>query len=336
MPELPEVEVVRRGLESHLVGKMISRVIVRDARALRRHPSGAEAFARSLQGTTPSFAVRRGKFVWLPLDSGDALVIHLGMSGQIRLPDDTVHRHERVRFVLHNRPDVAFLDQRLFGGLALDHLVEVPDGRPAGFGSSSTAMPASVAHIARDVLDPSLDEDTLIDRMSARSVGVKVALLNQSLVSGIGNIYADEALWAAQIHGDRPASDLSKAEYRALFAEVRSVMTRALEAGGTSFDSLYVNVNGESGYFDVALNAYGQSGKPCSRCGTPIVRVPWQNRSSHFCPTCQRLTRRRTPRARTPVKPSTTASSSTPTGSNPVPESARGREPSPEPPGSSV
>jgi formamidopyrimidine-DNA glycosylase len=287
VPELPEVEVVRRGLTDHFVGARVRDVIVRDSRSLRRNATGASGFIESMRGATPLAAVRRGKFLWLPLDSGEALVVHLGMSGQFRLPDGEPHRHERVRFALDDRPDLAFVDQRIFGGVALDAMVDVPDGRPAGLGSDSTSIPASVAHIARDVLDPALDEQTLIERLRTRSIATKVALLNQELVSGIGNIYADEALWAAGINGLVPASALTVDEWQALLAEVRAVMSRALDAGGTSFDALYVNVNGESGYFDVSLNAYGQSGKRCPRCGTPIVRVPWQNRSSHFCPNCQ-------------------------------------------------
>jgi formamidopyrimidine-DNA glycosylase len=290
VPELPEVEVVRRGLTDHFVGARVRDVIVRDARSLRRNATGASGFIESMRGATPRAAVRRGKFLWLPLDSGEALVVHLGMSGQFRLPEGEPHRHERVRFALDDCPDLAFVDQRIFGGVALDAMVEVADGQPAGLGSDSTSIPASVAHIARDILDPALDEPALIERLRTRNIATKVALLNQELVSGIGNIYADEALWAAGINGLVPASALTVDDWRALLAEVRTVMSRALDAGGTSFDALYVNVNGESGYFDVSLNAYGQSGKPCPRCGTPIVRVPWQNRSSHFCPSCQPAT----------------------------------------------
>jgi formamidopyrimidine-DNA glycosylase len=213
------------------------------------------------------------------------------MSGQIRVVGDEPIRHERVRLVLNDRDPVAFVDQRLFGSLAIDSLVEVSDGQPAGLGSDSTLMPSSVAHIARDVLDPALDLEQLIASFRKRTTGVKIAMLNQNLVSGIGNIYADEALWAAGIHYATPADRIRPIDYRRLFEAVRDVMTTALDAGGTSFDALYVNVNGESGYFDVSLNAYGQAGKPCSRCATLIVREPWQNRSSHFCPSCQRAVR---------------------------------------------
>jgi formamidopyrimidine-DNA glycosylase len=292
MPELPEVEVVRRGLLTHLVGATLADVLVRDARALKRHPGSAQNFASTLSGARIEAAVRRGKFVWCPLDGDSALVIHLGMSGQIRVVDGEPIRHERVRLVLDGQSPVAFVDQRLFGSLAIDSLVEVADGQPAGLGSESRRIPSSITHIARDVLDPALDLDALIARIRKRTTGVKIAMLNQNLVSGIGNIYADEALWAAGIHYATPADRLRPVDYRRLFEAVRDVMSTALDAGGTSFDALYVNVNGESGYFDVSLKAYGQAGKPCARCATPIVREPWQNRSSHFCPACQRRLRR--------------------------------------------
>ena len=293
MPELPEVEVVRRGLVEHFVGSLVESVTVADPRALRRHPGSAANFASVLSGATVGAAVRRGKFVWCPLDSGSALVVHLGMSGQIRVVAGDPIRHERVRMSLTGRDDLAFVDQRLFGSLAIDSLVEVADGQPAGLGSESTLIPSSVAHIARDVLDPALDEAALIARLRTRTTAVKAALLNQNLVSGIGNIYADEALWHAGIHYATPADRIRPIDYRRLFDAVRSVMTTALAVGGTSFDALYVNVNGESGYFDVSLNAYGQDGKPCRRCDALIVREKWQNRSSHFCPSCQRAVRTR-------------------------------------------
>ena len=291
MPELPEVEVVRRGLDRHLVGARIDSVVVFDSRALKRHPASANDFAARLAGATVLAAVRRGKFMWCPLDSGEALVVHLGMSGQIRVLGEDSPKHERVRLVLAGRPPVSFHDQRLFGSLALDVTAPTSDGLPAGFGSGSIELPSQVAHIARDILDPAFDDEALIRRLRKRTVAVKNTLLNQELVSGIGNIYADEALWAARVHYATPADRISVRSYRELLAAVRTVMRGALDVGGTSFDSLYVNVNGESGYFDVSLNAYGQTGKPCPRCATAIVRQPWQNRSSHFCPQCQRRRR---------------------------------------------
>jgi len=291
VPELPEVEVVRRGVERHLVGSRIESVDVFDPRALKRHRGSAVDFASRLTGLTVLAAVRRGKFLWCPLDSGDALVMHLGMSGQVRVADGIVVKHERVRLTLNGRPAVSFHDQRLFGSLALDVLQPVADELPAGVGSGDRTIPSQVAHIARDALDPAVDDGALIRRFRSRTVAVKAALLNQELVSGVGNIYADEALWRAKIHYATPADRISPAQYRELLAALREVMSAALEQGGTSFDALYVNVNGESGYFDVSLDAYGQTGLPCSRCGTAIAREKWLNRSSHFCPRCQRRRR---------------------------------------------
>jgi formamidopyrimidine-DNA glycosylase len=154
-------------------------------------------------------------------------------------------------------------------------------------------LPPPVLHIARDPLDPNLDDAALTARLRSRRTGVKRALLDQTLVSGVGNIYADEALWRARLHYARPTAGLTRPAVGRLLAAVREVMVEALDQGGTSFDSLYVNVNGESGYFDRSLAAYGQEGRPCPRCGTPIVREAFMNRSSFFCPRCQ-------PRPRTP------------------------------------
>lgn len=291
MPELPEVEIVRRGIERHLVGSRIDRVDVFDPRALKRHRGSASDFAQRMSGLTVEAAVRRGKFMWCPLDSGDALVIHLGMSGQIRVADGIEAKHERIRFTLDGRPAVSFHDQRLFGSLAIDVFQPTADGLPAGLGSPAQLIPSQVAHIARDALDSGVIDSALIRRLQGRTVAVKTAILNQELISGVGNIYADEALWKARIHYATPADRVSAAKYRELLAALRTVMTTALEQGGTSFDALYVNVNGESGYFDVSLDAYGQTGKPCPRCGTAIIREPWQNRSSHLCPRCQRRLR---------------------------------------------
>lgn len=254
---------------------------VLDQRALKRHRGSVDEFRLSLVGATVVSAERRGKFMWFPLDIGQALVVHLGMSGQFRINDGNPPRHERIRLDLDGLPSVSFHDQRLFGSLAIDEFVETERG----------VVPSQVAHIARDVLDPDLDVDALIRRMRGRSVAVKNLLLNQEVVAGIGNIYADEALWSAGIHYATPADRISARDYRNLLVAIHDVMSAALDAGGTSFDDLYVNVNGESGYFELSLNAYGQTGKPCARCGTSIVRDPWQNRSSHFCPRCQRRRR---------------------------------------------
>ncbi|HET9658430.1 MAG TPA: bifunctional DNA-formamidopyrimidine glycosylase/DNA-(apurinic or apyrimidinic site) lyase, partial [Kineosporiaceae bacterium] len=303
-PELPEVEVVRRGLARWLIGARIGAVDVLHPRPVRRHEPGPADFAARLCGATVLDAVRRGKFLWLPLDSGEALLAHLGMSGQLLLTGDETpdERHLRVRIeVVGAGPAVGgpktaisqlrFVDQRMFGGLAVAPLVSTPDGLPAGIGGSwqpsAPELPPAVAHIARDPLDPHLDEAALVHRLRGRRTGIKRALLDQTLLSGVGNIYADEALWRARLHYARTTSGLTRPAATRLLAAVREVMGEALVAGGTSFDSLYVNVNGESGYFDRSLAVYGQGGRPCPRCGTPIRRDAFMNRSSFSCPRCQ-------------------------------------------------
>ncbi|MFC7493450.1 MULTISPECIES: bifunctional DNA-formamidopyrimidine glycosylase/DNA-(apurinic or apyrimidinic site) lyase [unclassified Nocardioides] len=282
MPELPEVEVVRAGIERHVVGATIARVDVLHPRPVRRDQRGPAGFAAALAGRRVEGARRRGKYLWLPLDSGDALLGHLGMSGQILVqpagaPDE---RHLRVRFVLEATDvEMRFVDQRMFGGLS------VSDG--------GAELPPEIAHIARDPLDPEFDDDLFVRKVRKRTSGVKRQLLDQNLISGVGNIYADEALWRARIHGERPGDRLSAAQVRELLGHAREVMVAALGEGGTSFDALYVNVNGESGYFDRSLHAYGREGEPCDRCGTPMRRVAFMNRSSYFCPACQPAPRRR-------------------------------------------
>ena len=287
MPELPEVEVVRRGLERWVAGRTVATAEVLHPRAARRHADGAEALAALLSGRTCEAASRRGKYLWLPLDGRDtAMVAHLGMSGQLLVQDpatpDETHLRARFRFTDRGR-ELRFVDQRTFGGLALDPLV--PD-------DADGHVPATVAHIARDPLDPLFDDAAFVKRLRSRRTGLKRALLDQTLVSGIGNIYADESLWRARLHWAQPADELAPARAREVLGHARDVMSEALGQGGTSFDALYVNVNGESGYFDVSLAAYGQADRPCPRCGRPIVREPFMNRSSYRCPRCQRTPRR--------------------------------------------
>lgn len=300
MPELPEVEVVRRGLARWVLGCTVREVEVCHPRPVRAHLPGPEDFAARLCGETVRDVVRRGKFSWLVLDSG-ALLVHLGMSGQLLLqpPGAAPERHLRVRFCLSGGPadrqdrELRFVDQRMFGGLTPTTLVPTTDGLPAGAAELPDApwaamVPPQVAPIARDVLDPHLDVGALVRRLRTRRTTVKRALLDQRLVSGVGNIYADEALWRARLHYDRPLEAISAGKLRELIGHARDVMTQALEAGGTSFDALYVNVNGESGYFERGLAAYGRDGLPCRRCGTPLRREAFMNRSSYRCPRCQR------------------------------------------------
>jgi formamidopyrimidine-DNA glycosylase len=321
VPELPEVETVRLGLASHVLGREIVDVDVLRDRAVRRHPGGAADLVARLRGAVLGSAVRRGKYLWLTAqgDPGAALLVHLGMSGQllVRGPDSAgrtsegarpsdgastpgstaptpapVLSHVRVRLRFADGGELWFVDQRTFGHLLLAPLVPTADGAPGGLGSDATTLPAPISHIARDLLDPVLAVGTtarsaLVDRLRARRTGLKRALLDQSLVSGVGNIYADEGLWQSGEHYDEPTSGLSRPRVRAVLDGVGAVMTDALAVGGTSFDALYVNVNGASGYFDRSLAVYGQAGRPCRRCGVAVVREAFMNRSSYRCPRCQ-------------------------------------------------
>ncbi|MEV8019261.1 bifunctional DNA-formamidopyrimidine glycosylase/DNA-(apurinic or apyrimidinic site) lyase [Streptomyces sp. NPDC086554] len=280
MPELPEVEVVRRGLERWVAHRTVIEVEVLHPRAVRRHLAGGEDFAHRLKGQRVGTAMRRGKYLWLPLeDSGTSILAHLGMSGQLLVqpqeaPDEK-HLRIRMRFADVLGTELRFVDQRTFGGLSLHE--NTPDG-----------LPDVIAHIARDPLDPQFDDAAFHAALRRRRTTIKRALLDQSLISGVGNIYADEALWRAKLHYERPTATFTRPRTAELLGHVRDVMNEALAVGGTSFDSLYVNVNGESGYFERSLDAYGREDEPCRRCGTAMRRRPWMNRSSYFCPRCQR------------------------------------------------
>ncbi len=290
MPELPEVEVVRRGLAEHFVGRLVGGVAVLHARTARRQEAGATQFEALLTGRTFTGARRRGKFLWLATDDADlVMTAHLGMSGQFRIDGDAAdHRHARARFDLVPtaglRPTTGwFLDQRTFGWLAVTGLVADPTGE---------LVPTPVMGIARDPFDPAFDVATTARLIRRRRVEVKRLLLDQSVVAGIGNIYADEALWLAGVYPRRRTDRLSARTVREILGCATEVMSQALAAGGTSFDALYVDVNGASGYFSRGLAVYGRAGQPCPRCGVPIVREAFGNRSSHFCPGCQRPPRR--------------------------------------------
>ncbi len=281
MPELPEVEVVRAGLAASLPGRRLASAAVLHPRSVRRHLAGPADFELRLPGRVFGTPRRRGKFLWLPFEDGDALAGHLGMSGQFRLdePDAPVLPHTRVvlRFA-DDGPELRFVDQRIFGGLWL-----APGGAD---------LPADIGHIAPDLFEPELDLAALVRSVRRHRSGIKRVLLDQKVVSGIGNIYADEALWRAKVHPDAAASSMSPARVRRVLEAARQVMADALGQGGTSFDALYVNVNGSSGYFSRALAVYGREGLPCPRCGSPIVREAFANRSSHRCPRCQPRPRR--------------------------------------------
>jgi formamidopyrimidine-DNA glycosylase len=306
VPELPEVESVRIGLLPHVSGRRIERVQVFHDRSVRRHTGGAADFAAVVAGRRVVDVRRRGKYLWWALDDGDAILAHLGMSGQFRITDITSaplpvgmlvgdaspdpaagesaravqHPHLRIRFSFDDGgSDVDFLDQRTFGAMA--------------FAPGGADLPDAIAHIARDPLDPAFSLADTVTAIRRKRTEIKRALLDQTVVSGIGNIYADEALWRARVHYARPTATMTRPVATAVLAAATEVMREALDAGGTSFDALYVNVNGESGYFDRSLNAYGQQERPCPRCGTPIRRDAFMNRSSFFCPTCQPRPRRR-------------------------------------------
>ena len=346
MPELPEVETVRAGLADHSLGRPVRAVRVVDARSLRRYLPGPAHFEAALTGRTLRGAYRRGKYLWLTLSEADgtladeALVVHLGMSGQLLVRDepggesdgdsearaafDEQPRHLRVALELgpagatdsavgSNRASTGqrllFVDQRIFGGMFLSPLVpDVPaavaanEVAPDEMGQSEVPerflVPEAVKHIARDPLDEFFDPAAVRRKFLRTSSGIKKVLLDQSVISGVGNIYADEALWRARLHYAKPARTLSAAQTRDLLDAVTQVLRESLAAGGTSFDALYVNVLGESGYFERSLNAYGRAGEPCHRCAEAgrtslMVREPFQNRSSYRCPHCQRAPRSR-------------------------------------------
>jgi formamidopyrimidine-DNA glycosylase len=288
VPELPEVEVVRAGLDGHVTGRTIATVEVLHPRAIRRHLPGPADFTGRLAGRTIAAAQRRGKYLWLELSDETnpdiALLAHLGMSGQLLVqpegaPDE---KHLRVRFdFTDGGPELRFVDQRTFGGFLVDDLVTVDGAR----------LPSAIAHIGRDPMDPDFSVTAAVAALRRKKTELKRALLDQTLVSGIGNIYADEALWRSKLHWTRPTERLSPAKATEVLAAATDVMREALGQGGTSFDALYVNVNGQSGYFDRSLAVYGQEGLPCTRCGTAIRREPFMNRSSYFCPRCQRRSR---------------------------------------------
>jgi formamidopyrimidine-DNA glycosylase len=308
MPELPEVETVRAGLAPALNGAVIESVEVLDARSLKRHPGGVEDFKQTLIGSRVLAVVRRGKFLWLPLETSSAragnhrlaLVGHLGMSGQMLLRTPGFSEDKLTRVIMKARQqngeliEFRFIDQRIFGSLAIEELVETADSKPGGFSNGLSGwwlnlIPISAAHIARDPLDPEFDEKAVLAKFKKKNSGIKRVLLDQQTLSGIGNIYADESLWRSKLHYDQPAASLSTAKAKELLQHVRDILAKAVTEGGTSFDEQYKNVNGESGYFAVSLNAYGMTGRPCDRCGTPIKRDSWMNRGSHFCPRCQKL-----------------------------------------------
>lgn len=332
MPELPEVEVVRRGIATWAAGRQVRDVVVHDHRSLRRYAEGATHFIQQLTGMTLATPQRRGKFLWIPLhhqgsqpgqpagensqaaedQPSQALVIHLGMSGQVLMQPACaeLEKHLKVTVQLAEQqpgpasdqpqttglsaPDqLRFVDQRIFGGMQLSELVPA-GGLPTRTPSpqqprlhSSGQVPAVATHIAPDPLEPVVTAESFFTALRRRRTGLKRALLDQSMISGVGNIYADEALWLAKLHYARRTETITRAQASRLLAATEQVMAAALEAGGTSFDALYVNVNGESGYFERSLQVYGQDGRECTACAASIRRDKFMGRSSYWCPRCQ-------------------------------------------------
>lgn len=277
MPELPEVETVRTGLEKYVVGKRISAAQTFHARTVK---PGSIAPLTSAVGSKIQAVKRRGKFLWLELDRDFTLVAHLGMSGQLLVQPSTapIQNHMRARLSLSSRlergrDEIRFIDQRTFGWLSIEE--------------QNNGIPRCVEHIAFDPFEAEFDIRRVVAKIKSKRCAIKPAILNQEVLSGVGNIYADEALWRAKIHPEVICEDLSEAEIKKVITSAISVMKSAIKAGGTSFDQQYKNVNGESGYFSRSLKVYGREGEKCSRCGSTIHRIAFANRSSHFCPRCQ-------------------------------------------------
>ena len=271
MPELPEVETVRRGLAEHVVGNKIKEITV-----LHRRATSPKSIAAldSLKGARVTEVARRGKFLWFKLDRPEVLVGHLGMSGQLLIQPKSAadERHLRVKISL-GKYDLRFIDQRTFGWLGVDE--------------TKNGLPTYVKDIAADPIDPLFNLDETIERFRKKKTEIKRALLDQGVMSGVGNIYADEALWRSKIHPETRTENMKALRIKELIENATLVMSEALAVGGTSFDDLYINVNGESGYFERSLAVYGQEGEGCPRCGREIRRIKFANRSSHFCPKCQ-------------------------------------------------
>ncbi len=281
MPELPEVETIRRGLEPYVLGRRIEKVETFGERVIRHSPDGLGA----LVGNSVESVARRGKFLWFDLGT-NALVAHLGMSGQFRIGGEQ-RKHRRASIYFDDGIRLDFIDQRTFGFLRTDEFIPTPDSYPGGSGSMAAKIPSSASHIGRDLLDPNVDFESLVRRAKLRGVSIKTLLLDQNFASGVGNIYADESLFLAKVHGSTPVSKMPIKRIASVFDSAADVMRRAIEVGGTSFDSLYVNVNGSSGYFSRSLNVYGRNGHACARCGRIIIREKLAGRSSYSCPNCQ-------------------------------------------------
>ncbi|HVW34766.1 MAG TPA: bifunctional DNA-formamidopyrimidine glycosylase/DNA-(apurinic or apyrimidinic site) lyase [Acidimicrobiia bacterium] len=278
MPELPEVEVVRRGLAREVAGREVTAVTVTGARTVRRQPAGE--LAGRLTGARLGEAGRIGKFLLVPLDDGtDVLVIHLRMSGQLLLtaPDQPLARHTHAVLALSDGRQLRFVDPRTFGELFVAPATGAGPGRPAALG-----------HLGPDPLSPGWSAAVLGRGLAGRTARLKALLMDQRFVAGIGNIYSDEALFEAGLRFDRPAGSLSAGQVGRLHRAVRTTLAEAVRHRGSSLrDAQYVDLFGRPGGYQNRHRVYGREGEPCPRCGGPVRRLSLGGRSTFFCETCQ-------------------------------------------------
>lgn len=276
MPELPEVEVIRRDLERDTVGKRIKDVQVKLPRIIRRHKNKKE-FTDALAGAKITKVDRRGKYLLMHLDSGRVLVMHLGMSGRIERTTGrkSVEKHTHVVIKFSTGGELRFIDMRQFGEL----FVAAEDGLDGV---------KELSHIALDPLGDSFTWQVFSEIVSSRKMKLKSLLMDQKFISGIGNIYSDEILWAAGLRHDRQSDSLTSQEVRRMYRAMQEVLQEGIRHGGVTLeDETYRNLYGKTGEFQQHLKAYGREGEPCRRCRTPIVRERWGNRSTYFCRQCQ-------------------------------------------------
>ncbi|PTM58113.1 DNA-formamidopyrimidine glycosylase [Desmospora activa] len=274
MPELPEVETVKQTLEVLIVGKTIEEVTVDLPRIIQEPPDPA-LFRELLRGRTVTGVGRRGKFLRIFLDPW-VLVSHLRMEGRysVTSKDESIAKHTHVRFRFMDGTELRYNDVRQFGTMHLYRRGEDLKRPPLN-------------KLGPEPLSDEFTVEVLRERLAKRKAAVKAVLLNQAVVSGLGNIYVDEALFAAGIHPERSVQDLTEEETKQLYAAIRSTLQKAVEAGGSSVRS-YVNGNGEMGMFQLQIQVYGRKGEACHRCGEPIQKTVVAGRGTHFCSLCQR------------------------------------------------
>ncbi|RIV22107.1 bifunctional DNA-formamidopyrimidine glycosylase/DNA-(apurinic or apyrimidinic site) lyase [Alicyclobacillaceae bacterium I2511] len=272
MPELPEVESVRRNLETQIVGRTVVRVEVRLPRIVRTPPN-PEVFAAMLSGVTVTGVGRRGKYLLIYTDAL-TLVSHLRMEGQYRLTkageEESSHTH--VVFYFNDKTELRYRDVRQFGTMDL-----VYGGMP---------WPRGLLELGPEPFDSLLEKGGLWHRIHSRRAPLKSVLLDQTTLAGLGNIYVDESLFAAGIHPERPANQVTKVQAQALLSAIREVLTRAIAAGGSSVRT-YVDGYGRHGGFQIQLQVYAREGQSCRVCGVPIEKIRVAGRGTHFCPQCQ-------------------------------------------------